>query len=97
LSDVGRLGRRATGGLERAQEPPPNFNRPRDIAPCARVAGQRSVQVVEKTFAGRTHRAEKIQMLSEARRTYDRLAQAGAFRGDPQFVQMEQRLAQLLL
>jgi tetratricopeptide (TPR) repeat protein len=41
-------------------------------------------------------RTEKIQLLTEARRIYDRLAQAGAFRGDPEFAQLGPFLAQLL-
>jgi tetratricopeptide (TPR) repeat protein len=41
-------------------------------------------------------RAEKLQLLTEARRIYDRLAQAGAFQGDPQFAQLGPALAQLI-
>jgi tetratricopeptide (TPR) repeat protein len=33
-------------------------------------------------------RTEKILLLTQARRIYDRLARAGAFRGDPQFAQL---------
>jgi tetratricopeptide (TPR) repeat protein len=53
-----------------------------------------------KSFARRSlvarTRTEKIQMLTEARRIYDRLAQAGAFREDPQFAQIGPALAKLI-
>ncbi len=51
--------------------------------------------LAKRSVVART-RTEKVQMLTEARRIYNRLAQAGAFRGNPQFAQFGQLLARLI-